>query len=105
MRRFPVPFDLKFEDKIIGGFLSLREAAWIFTPSIIGMLSLLNPSSFIKDGHIQGGKVVFKIVRILIYTGIGAAMALYKKHNLTLDKYLIKSIKHKFSKNSIKHYE
>lgn len=32
MRQFPVPMDLLEEEKLVGGFLSLRQLAWLCAP-------------------------------------------------------------------------
>lgn len=109
MRRFPVPFDLDFEDKIVGGKFSMRQALWIFAPVFFGIFTFTNPARFsvTVDGQsvIIWSKILLRLIEILVFSVIGVIMAFYKKHDISIDKYILKCIKYELDKRSVKFYE
>lgn len=105
MRRFTVPFDMDFEDKIIGGKYSLRQAGWLMIPIIYGLFSFSNKNSFIRNGRFSWTVVIFKIFILAILGFIAAIFAFYKKHETNYDKYILKLLKFTFRKKTFKPYE
>lgn len=109
MRRFPVPFDLEFEDKIIGGKLSIRQAIWLGIPILVGFVGMSSPSIYMHSvngvNRLLWGKLILFLLEVLILAIVSCIFAFTKKKGLTLDKYIFKSIKYKLSRNVIKHYE
>jgi hypothetical protein len=106
MRRFPVPFDLlEFEDKIFGGYLSIRQAIWILSPIVIGFFIFMDASSYMKHSQILWGSILLRLLLLLVAEIIGVIMSFGRKKNMAIDKYLLKSFRYHYSKNTIKHYE
>ncbi|ARC83107.1 prgI family protein [Clostridium argentinense CDC 2741] len=105
MRRFTVPFDIDFEDKIIGGKYSLRQAGWLILPIFYAFFSFSNKNSFIRNGNIIWISVIFKIFIIGLLGFVAIIFAFHKKNQINYDKYLLKLFKFTCRKKIFKSYE
>ncbi len=103
MRRFTVPFDIEFEDKIIGGKLSLRQVGWFTIPVIHIFWFFSKLSSNISNISILS--LIINILICLILVSISCIFSFYKKNTLTYDKYLIKKFKFMIRRKDYKFYE
>ena len=106
MRYFKIPFNINEEDKVIGGYLSLRQFGWIiFAAFFISILFLFN-RNYMTIHRVLGHSpdiIVHPIaltIRIIFAFGIvifSALGAFYKVDDTyNFDKYLFKMIKFKF---------
>lgn len=109
MRRFTVPFDLNIEDKIIGGYLSLRQFFWLAIPGTDLITSFTVFKGYLKNENgiirVSCFGVTFRILLFLFLLAISFIMAFVKIHEIQADKYFFKSIKFKFRKKSFKFNE
>lgn len=108
VRQFPVPFDMQSEDKIIGGYLSLRQLFWVFIVPVITLISLLilNRSYILNtQSDVIKINVISLIIRIIIVVIVwiaGTILAFYKPNNISADKYLLKVILYKLRNHTVK---
>ncbi len=88
MRVFKVPFDIKREEKIFGGYLSLRQVLYL----------MLSASSFAICAipvHI-----LLKIISILIICSFFLLCAFLKIGEQNFDKFFLYSMKYLFRKKN-----
>lgn len=88
----PVYPDMSEKEKIFGGILTAGEFVWIISFSIVGVI--LGLLSVKVVGAI--GLIVF-----LPFCGAGLFMAFYKKHEMSMIKYLM--LKRKYKKKQKKY--
>ncbi len=109
MTNYQIPFDLSFEDKIIGGKLSLRQAIWMIVPIGIFMIAIQNPDTFYittENSRVLNITVItiFILFEMFLFT-IASCFSFISVNGMTLDNYLYKMVKYNLNKNKIKHYE
>lgn len=109
MTNYRIPFDMKFEDKIFNGMLTVKQLIF-FIPSILLVGILWNTPSL--STVVVNGKscvnwvVVVPVMFIAIILFILAGLfALIIVNGESLDEYLISSIKFKLRKKDITFYE
>ena len=86
MRVFKVPFDIKREEKIFGGYLSLRQVIYLMlSASSLAILAL----------HIP---LVIKIVFITLLCGFFLLCAFLKIGEQNFDKFFFYAVKYIFRK-------
>lgn len=105
MRYFQVPFNIKGEDKIIGGYLSLRQFAWLIAAGSIVALIFLADRSYMIIGKTASGSnhidfnYIGLTVRLIISIAVvvfSALCAFFKVDDTyNFDSYLIKIFKFK----------
>lgn len=111
MRNFTVPYSLENEDKIIGGYLSLRQFAWIVLAGLITLMLFVINTGYITRTSVGGSvslnalSLIFRIIVALPCVVGCSLMAVLKINDITADRYVIKLIKFKFRKHEIKLYE
>lgn len=99
MRSFVVPFDMQEEDKVIGGYISIRQFLWIaisLLPLII--LTVINRGYIITQGEhitILKDSLVLRLVIGIICAVFGLIMAFIKKDGINIDTYLLLKFKYK----------
>lgn len=109
MTNFKVPFEVKFEDKIIGGLMTVRQAVWFILPLII--IGLLVEDHSLTTKIINGHKcmnwpVIIPLVLLaIILTIISIIFAFNKVEGENLDKYLFKKFKYTYTNTKIKYYK
>lgn len=86
MRVFKVPFDIKREEKIFGGYLSLRQVIYL-------MLSALCFIIFSIPFHL-----VIKIIFTIIMSGFFLLCAFLRIGEQNFDKFFFYAIKYLFRK-------
>lgn len=106
MRYFKVPFNINEEDKVIGGYVSLRQFGWIiFAAFFISILFLFNRNYMTIHrvlGHsaeinIHPVSLTIRIIVAFVIVIFSALCAFYKVDDTyNFDKYLFKMIKFKF---------
>ncbi|MCH4200624.1 MAG: PrgI family protein [Clostridium tyrobutyricum] len=108
MRSFTVPFNIDQEDKIIGGYISLRQFAWlVLAVFIILLLFILNTGYVTRIDmgsaiHIHIFSLICRLI-IAIPLSIGCVLlAFIKLNGITADKYIIKMLLFKFRKHVYK---
>lgn len=114
MRYFQVPFNINEEDKIIGGYLSLRQFAWLLLATLVVILLFTLNISYIHVSTDATGnsQLSFDYISLTIRLILGIAIvvlstlcAFYKvEDTYNFDNYCIKMLKLKF-KNNIFKYE
>lgn len=82
MRVFKVPFDIKHEEKIFGGYLSLRQVVYLMLgASSLALLATLLP-------------MVLKIIFILIIASFFLLCAFLKIGEQNFDKFFFYALKY-----------
>ncbi|MEG0296738.1 MAG: PrgI family protein [Clostridium sp.] len=109
MTNYQIPFDLSFEDKIIGGKLSLRQAIWLIVPIGIFMVGIQNPDNFYtitENSRVLNITAItmFILFELILFT-IASCFSFITVNGMSLDNYLYKVIKYNLNKNKVKHYE
>lgn len=98
MRGFTVPYSLDSEDKIIGGYVSLRQFAWIVLGCFIALLLFILNTGYISRTTVGGSFSInyFSLmlrIMVVVPCAIGCGlMAFLKLNGLTADRYVIKFI-------------
>lgn len=82
MRSFKVPFVVEEEEKVFGGYISLRQALYLF-------IAALGLRVFWFDMSI-----VLKLVLFVCFVSFMAACAFLKINNVYFDAYIITVIKY-----------
>ena len=92
MRNFHIPFDMNTEDKIIGGFISLRQFAWLlgFGFCIVWLL-FINKGYIAADGSIKMINLSIRIVISLVLAGFAIYLSFFTVEEMEADKYWIKN--------------
>ncbi|MCC0648286.1 PrgI family mobile element protein [Clostridioides sp. ZZV15-6598] len=110
MTNFQIPFDLSFEDKIIGGKLSLRQAIWFSVPVGFFMMIIQRPQLFVN--YLENGATTVNFLNILMIfffevfmLAISSTFSFVRINGLYLDSYVLLRVKFLFRKKVIKHYE
>lgn len=113
MRYFQVPFNINDEDKIIGGYMSLRQFGWIIAAGTIVALAFLGDRSYMIIHKSSAGpsSITFNYIGltirliISIATVILSALCAFLKVDdiYNFDSYLIKMIKFKFRNKVFKY--
>lgn len=114
MRYFQVPFNINDEDKIIGGYLSLRQFAWIIAAGTIIAIAFLGDRSYMTihrnstgSSHITFNYIslTIRLIISIIVVVFSALCAFFKiDDTYNFDSYLIKMIKFKM-RNKVFKYE
>ena len=86
MRVFKIPFDIKREEKIFGGYLSLRQVIYLML-SVSSLTLLATPLP-----------VVLKIIFILVITSFFFLCTFFKIGEQTFDKYFFYALRYLFRK-------
>lgn len=82
MKIYKIPFDVKHEEKIFGGYLSLRQVVYL-------LLSIFSIGVFFINVHLYIKIVLFSILSITFLS-----FAFIKIQETRIDKYLIYFIKY-----------
>jgi Fe2+ transport system protein B len=105
---FTVPYNIDSEDKIIGGYLSLRQFAWIVLAVFIILLLFILNTGYMSRTTV-GGDVSFNFlsfaVRIIIaipFSIFCMIMAFIRKAGISADKFLFKCVMYKLRNHVIK---
>ncbi|HBY20588.1 MAG: hypothetical protein A2Y24_03000 [Clostridiales bacterium GWE2_32_10] len=101
MRMFGVPFDMEEEDKLIGGYLSLRQAGWLSIALIVAIVEFVVDMSWLTNFNIF--IVILKVVILLIALAISAFLAFGSMDSMNSDSYVFKMTRFKLRKKVIKY--
>lgn len=78
---YSVPPDSKEKEKIIGGYITLGQGAWLMLGFVIGFaFTLLFYGAF---------PILAVIIGLLLFVGIGGTFAFYKKEGIPFFRYLV----------------
>ncbi|MCR3759359.1 PrgI family protein [Clostridium felsineum] len=112
MRYFKVPFNINEEDKIIGGYISLRQFSWIILSVFLSALLFLANRSYMTVTRVIGHSpnitmhpinLTIRLVVAFLIVIFSALCAFYKvEDTYNFDKYLIKMIKFKMRNKTFK---
>lgn len=96
MRRFPTPFETESEDKIIGGYISIRQFGWLsLTIVLFLILFVLNRNYFkFENKHLSINYIslIIRAIIVLLSAIISAILAFLKIKEMNADKYIFKKI-------------
>ena len=81
MKFYKIPFDIKHEEKIFGGYLSLRQVLYLSLTGLSGSIFLFRIAKYIK------------IFVFIILASIFVSFAFIKINETRLDIYVINIIK------------
>jgi len=101
MRMFGVPFDINEEDKLIGGYVSVRQAGWLAIPIIVLIVEFIADMSYITNMNIL--VMLIKILILFVTVLIAGFMAFGSMDSMNADAYVFKMIKFKYRKKVIKY--
>jgi|LFRM01.1.fsa_nt_gb hypothetical protein len=82
MRYFPIPFTVDEEEKVFGGYVSLRQALYIFL-SMLGIRIFWFPLP-----------LIFRIILFIIFAGLMTAFGFLKIGGVYFDSYTIMVVKY-----------
>lgn len=82
MKVYKIPFDVKHEEKIFGGYLSLRQVLYL-------LLIIFSIGIFFINMHLYAKIIIFSILSITFIS-----FAFVKVQETRIDKYLIYFIKY-----------
>ena len=86
MKFYKIPFDIKHEEKIFGGYLSLRQVLYLLLTGLSGTIFLFKITKYIK------------IMIFIILASIFVSFSFIKINETRLDVYVINIIKYIFRK-------
>lgn len=86
MKLYKIPFDVKHEEKIFGGYLSLRQVLYLLLTILAGSVFFIN---------IQ---VVLKLTIFSFFAIVFLSFAFIRIHETRLDKYVVDIVKYMFRK-------
>ncbi|MCR3760191.1 PrgI family protein [Clostridium felsineum] len=105
MRYFKVPFNINEEDKIIGGYISLRQFGWIIlSVFLITLLFLINRSYMTVTRNLgHSPNITLHPINLTIRLVVGFVIVIFSslcsfykvEDTYNFDKYLIKMLKFK----------
>ena len=101
MRMFGVPFDMEEEDKLIGGYLSLRQAGWLSIALIVAIVEFITDMSWLTNFNIF--IVGLKVIILLIALALSAFMAFGSMDNMNADAYVFKMARFKYRRKTIRY--
>ncbi|MCQ2979595.1 MAG: PrgI family protein [Clostridia bacterium] len=91
MRNFHIPFDMHTEDKIIGGYISLRQFVWLLAGSFVAIWLLgINKGYIRAEGGVKVFSLALRILISLVFVGLGIYLAFVHVDEMEADKYWIK---------------
>ncbi|EGS5728745.1 PrgI family mobile element protein [Clostridium perfringens] len=109
MTNYNIPFDMNFEDKILGGKLTLKQGACYIVPVLLAIILVSNNSltTTVVDGQkvVNMGLVIYYIIIEIILTIISTIFAFVRVNGYSLIGYLIKSLKFFIREKDIKFYQ
>ncbi len=108
MTQYNIPFDMKFEDKILGGKLTLKQFAYYVPALILGGMLITHSSAFAKKAgtiNIDFGLLIYYIVIEIILLLIATVFAFTKVNGDSLAGYLIKKLRFLLRKRVIRFYK
>lgn len=107
MRDFNIPFNTETEDKVIGGYISLRQFFWLAIPLVLTMLLFVANKGYITKtdtGNIVSIiGIVWRLLLIIPTLIFALIMAFMKKTDISADKYLFKMILYKSRKHTFRY--
>lgn len=83
MRLFPVPYSITEEEKLFGGYLSLRQVVYLAISLVAATIMIFSVGLLPLSLRLFFG---------LLLTGSGASFAFIKISNIRLDRYLVFAI-------------
>ena len=91
MKFYKIPFDIKHEEKIFGGYLSLRQVLYLFLTGLSGVVFLFKIAKSIK------------ILIFMILASIFLSFAFVNINETRFDCYVINIIKFVIRKKKFKY--
>ena len=78
---YPVPPDTKEKEKVIGGLLTWTQFFWLLGGAVLGIMLFI-------IAYVTLSSKIVSILLLLIGFGSSLPFVFFKKHDLTLSKYL-----------------
>lgn len=103
MRNFHIPFDMHTEDKIIGGYLSLRQLAWLLGGAGITVYLFAINKSYITADGVSALRLALRIIFSLAILSVAVFMAFVQLDEMEADKFLLKKVNFKMKNRIIKY--
>ncbi len=94
MRNFHIPFDMHAEDKIIGGYISLRQFGWLLIGGFVTAYLLGIDKSYMTvvggENVVQPLNLAIRIIISLVAVGLSVFLSFFVLEELSADKFVIK---------------
>jgi len=87
MRAFKVPFDINEEEKIVGGYLTLKQTGYMLLFGLLILITILLPIGM------SPVVIVLKIFSVLFLAVLGVMFMYYKPHGMSFAKYVSNYLK------------
>jgi len=95
------------EDKIIGGYISIRQLMWLLVPMVVFVKEFLIDRSYILNSvnefQLNEFKVLFKSLYLIAAIVMGVTFAFVNLSGLKADKFFLKLLMFKSRKKIIKY--
>ena len=91
MRLYKIPFDIKHEEKVFGGYLSIRQALYLLVTILSAGILLIKKKKWIR------------IAVFLFFAIIFLSFAFIKVNETRLDRYVVNIILYIFRKKKFKY--
>ena len=108
-RDFSVPYVVEFEDKIIGGKYTLRQALWMSPALFYSITAIMGISTRMSDSNtpmdVSALTVQIIIAMTLFTIGYIAGFIKHSKTNTYYDKYLKKKLAFTLRKRKVRYYD
>ena len=108
-RDFSVPYVVEFEDKIIGGKYTLRQALWVSPALFYVLTSIMGISNQMSatNAPLDINKLTVQIIiaMFLFVIGYVAGFIKHSETNTYYDKYIMKKINFSLRRRKVRYYD
>jgi len=108
-RDFSVPYVVAFEDKIIGGKYTLRQALWMSPALFYAITAIMGISTKMSESNapLDVSKLTVQIIISMLLFTIGyiAGFIKHSKTNTYYDKYFMKKMAFSLRKRKVRYYD
>ncbi|HOJ09755.1 MAG TPA: PrgI family protein [Clostridiales bacterium] len=98
MRSFPIPFDINTEEKIVGGYLTLKQTIYLVLTVVMVLIILFVPIggglAEMIAGKASSIAIIIKIIMCVAVSIIGVLFMFLKPHGMSFLKYLTVKIQY-----------
>lgn len=112
MRGFTVPFNIDNEDKIIGGYVSLRQFFWLFIDFLLILYLFVLNSHYLSKSSASSGfgltitvdhfSLIIRVLLAIFTTTASMLLAFFKIDEVNFDKYILMCLKYHLRKHILK---
>lgn len=108
MTYFTVPYNIDSEDKIIGGYVSLRQFVWIVLAFFIALMLFILNTGYISRTTVGGAvcmnflSFALRLIIVIPFSITCALMAFMSKSGISLDRHVLRCIMYNLRNHVIK---